>query len=203
MLAQALIDQPRMCNHHRGLWGYTGEAFDGKPLTIQSTGMGGPSAAIVLEELQRLGVRRAIRIGTARSLTGEAALGSRLVATEALAGDGTSRSLGADGRVAPSPELTEALLEACDGRADRATVASHDVLYEPDPDGARARWVADGAVACDLETAAVFQVALRTGVQAACALTVVAAGDGQLEDTDLRDVSELLARAAVTALGRG
>jgi hypothetical protein len=40
-------------------------------------------------------------------------------------------------------------------------------------------------------------------VQAACALTVVAAGDGQLEDTDLRDVSELLARAAVTALGRG
>ena len=38
-----------MFNHHRGLWGYTGPArADGEPLTIQATGMGGPSAAIVL-----------------------------------------------------------------------------------------------------------------------------------------------------------
>ena len=44
---------PRMFNHHRGLWGYTGVALDGEPLTVQSTGMGGPSAAIVLAELPR------------------------------------------------------------------------------------------------------------------------------------------------------
>ena len=36
-----------MLNHNRGLWGYSGTAADGAPLTIQSTGMGGPSAAIV------------------------------------------------------------------------------------------------------------------------------------------------------------
>ena len=44
-LAQELLEAPRMFNHHRGLWGYTGRAGDGAALTIQSTGMGGPSAA--------------------------------------------------------------------------------------------------------------------------------------------------------------
>src|SRR3954466_14009226 len=44
-LAQALCDAPaKMFNHNRGLWGYTGTALDGAPLTIQSTGIGGPSA---------------------------------------------------------------------------------------------------------------------------------------------------------------
>ncbi|HTR72171.1 MAG TPA: hypothetical protein VMG80_01135, partial [Solirubrobacteraceae bacterium] len=43
-LAQKLIATPRMFNHHRGLWGYTGLALaDGEPLTIQATGIGGPS----------------------------------------------------------------------------------------------------------------------------------------------------------------
>src|SRR3954466_7001157 len=64
MLAQSLLAEPRMFNHNRGLWGYRGEAADGRPLTIQATGMGGPSAAIVLSELLALGARRAIRIGT-------------------------------------------------------------------------------------------------------------------------------------------
>ena len=46
-VAQALLDQPpRMFNHARGLWGYTGTAPDGELLTVQATGMGGPSAAL-------------------------------------------------------------------------------------------------------------------------------------------------------------
>src|SRR5690349_23406935 len=44
----------KMFNHNRGLWGYTGTAPDGLPVTIQATGMGGPSAAIVLSELAAL-----------------------------------------------------------------------------------------------------------------------------------------------------
>ena len=68
MLAQALLEEPRMFNHNRGLWGYTGTAPDGEPVTIQATGMGGPSAAIVLPELIALGARRAIRVGTCGAL---------------------------------------------------------------------------------------------------------------------------------------
>ena len=69
-LAQTLLEKPLMFNHHRGLWGYTGPArADGEPLTIQATGMGGPSAAIVLTELISLGARRLIRVGTCGALS--------------------------------------------------------------------------------------------------------------------------------------
>src|SRR3954453_7843667 len=84
LLAQTLLEAPKMFNHNRGLWGYTGAAADGEPLTIQSTGMGGPSAAIVLEELATLGLRRGIRVGTCGALAGDLALGALVCATEGL-----------------------------------------------------------------------------------------------------------------------
>lgn len=93
-LAQLLIEQPKMFNHHRGLWGYTGPAcIDGEPLTIQSTGMGGPSAAIVLHELTEMGACRAIRVGTCGALHPELALGDLVVVREAIAADGASAAL--------------------------------------------------------------------------------------------------------------
>src|SRR5919107_5397415 len=84
-LAQELLDAPLMFNHHRGLWGYTGAASDGEPLTIQSTGMGGPSAAIVCEELVMLGARRLVRVGTCGALVEGLELGQLIVADAALA----------------------------------------------------------------------------------------------------------------------
>src|SRR3954468_6814469 len=81
-LARVVLgDDRRMFNHHRGLWGYTGTAADGARLTIQATGMGGPSAAIVLEELAGLGVRTAIRVGTARAVAADLGLGALVAAT--------------------------------------------------------------------------------------------------------------------------
>ena len=111
-LAQSLLDGPAMFNHNRGLWGYTGTASDGRPLTIQSTGMGGPSAAIVVAELSDLGAQRLIRIGTCGALNPALALGDLLVVTEAISADGTSRALGAENRLPPDPDLLAALLEA-------------------------------------------------------------------------------------------
>src|ERR687894_202091 len=73
--------RPRMLNHHRGLWGYTGTANDGEPLSVQATGMGGPSAAIVVEELVALGARTLLRIGTCGALRDGFELGE-LVAAE-------------------------------------------------------------------------------------------------------------------------
>src|ERR687894_3269104 len=64
-LATQLIEGPRMLNHHRGLWGYSGVAADGRALTIQSTGLGGPSAAAVVAELVELGAPRLVRRGPA------------------------------------------------------------------------------------------------------------------------------------------
>jgi uridine phosphorylase len=94
-------DTPRMFNHHRGLWGYTGVALDGAPLTVQSTGIGGTSAAVVLGELHALGLRRAVRIGRAWALDGSLRAGELIAATAVLAGDGASRALGAGDRLVP------------------------------------------------------------------------------------------------------
>src|SRR6266480_253697 len=105
-LAQQLLTEPRMSNHARGLWGYTGETPTGQPLSIQSTGMGGPSAAIVLQELAELGVRRAIRVGTCGSLDRALGHGGLIVVGEALAEDGASRALGAAEAAEPDPDLT-------------------------------------------------------------------------------------------------
>ena len=68
MLAQELLEQPKMANHARGLWGYSGRTPAGEELSVMSTGMGGPSAALVLADLAELGVRRAVRVGTATAL---------------------------------------------------------------------------------------------------------------------------------------
>jgi uridine phosphorylase len=175
VLAQTLLTRPLMFNHHRGLWGYTGVAADGALLTIQSTGMGGPSAAIVFEELIDLGAARAIRIGTCGALDPALALGQLLVARTALAADGTSRALGAAGSVDADAELSGALERAAEahgsGGALVTLVASTDLFYDPDPERARG-WRAAGASAVEMEAATLLQIGVRRGIPVGCALVV-------------------------------
>jgi uridine phosphorylase len=175
-VAQSLLDSPRMFNHTRGLWGYTGAAPDGAPLTVQATGMGGPSAAIICEELIALGARRLVRIGTCGSLGGELRLGDLVAADAVLPADGASAALGADGLLRPDAGLTSALVKA---GARPVTAVSTDLFYDP-RDGAAAGWVARGAAVVEMEAAALLAVAGRHGVAAACALAVsdVPAGEG-------------------------
>src|ERR1700735_4287857 len=111
-----------MLNHNRGLWGYTGTAADGRPLSIQSTGMGGPSAAIVASELIELGAERLLRIGTCGALSDELELGQLIVVPEAIADDGTSCALGGHerwARIAAPGLLSAALAEAEAGGGQR------------------------------------------------------------------------------------
>jgi uridine phosphorylase len=195
-LAQVVLgDDRRMFNHHRGLWGYTGTAADGAPLTIQSTGLGGPSAAIVLEELAALGVTRAIRVGTATALDGDLALGALVAATEALGADGASRALGAGARQALDPELAAALSAA---GARGGPVLSHDLFYGP------AAETPDGALARDLETAALAAVAARRGVRFGSVLAIVTdAAGARLDEDGVAHAGEAVGRAGAHALACG
>jgi DeoD family purine-nucleoside phosphorylase len=198
-VSQALLDSPRMLNARRGLWGYTGTAPDGRAVTIQSTGMGGPSAAIVTEELIDLGARTLVRIGTCGALVPDLALGELLAVEEAIGADGTSQALGAEGGVPADPELTSALVEA---GARRATVVSSDLFYDPRehlPD----RWRAAGAQAIEMEAAAVLAVANRRGARAACLLAVtdLLSGDRvRMPQEEVEAVGVELGRVALAAL---
>jgi uridine phosphorylase len=191
-LAQLLLEGPKMLNHNRGLWGYTGIAADGDPLTVQSTGLGGPSAAIVVEELIALGARRLVRLGTCRALAGGPPLGALLVVTGALARDGASRALGADDVLAPDPLLHAALREAAAG-AHSGPVVSTDLFYGPEP-------AAPGATATDLETAAVLAAAARHGAAAASLLAVTGARAERIDDEGLERAETALGRAGFAAL---
>jgi uridine phosphorylase len=197
-------------------------------LTIQSTGMGGPSAAIVLEELIALGARRAIRVGTCGALAetgirargachpasvggechpasaGSLALGDLVVAHEALAADGTSRALGAGERIAADRELTGALESAAARRG--TTIVSTDLFYEPNPDRER-EWRAAGAAAVEMEAATLFAVGARAGVPVACVLTVSnVLGENpeergaHIDDDALLAAAEAMGRLALSAL---
>jgi len=170
LLAQSLLEQPKMFNHNRGLWGYTGTASDGETLTIQSTGMGGPSCAIVIAELHQLGARTMLRVGTCGGLDGRLELGGLVIAAEAISDDGTSRALGAGARLAADSELTERLALA-DGSALVGAVVSTDLFYDG-PAGSERRWLADGALAVEMEAATLFALAGRHGLRAAALLIV-------------------------------
>jgi uridine phosphorylase len=168
-VAQALLEPtPRMFNHARGLWGYTGTASDGELLTVQATGMGGPSAAIVCEELIALGATTLVRIGTCGALDPAIPLGTLLAAEAVLPADGTSAALGADAPLEPDPDLLARLVEA---GARPVTVASSDLFYDPRADAAPT-WADRGAVAVEMEAATILQVAARRGVAAGCVLGV-------------------------------
>jgi uridine phosphorylase len=167
-IAQAQLEGPRMFNHRRGLWGYSGAAKDGRPLTIQSSGMGGPSAAIVVEELIDLGARLVIRVGTCGALGSGLPLGELVAAGGVLSADGASTALGASERLVASPDITESLVEA---GARRAVAVSTDLFYD-DRAGRARRWAEGGAEVVEMEAAAVLRVAERRGVRAGCLLAV-------------------------------
>ena len=187
-LAQLLMTQPRMSNHARGLWGYTGEMPGGAALTIQATGMGGPSAAIVLEDLAGLGIRRAIRVGTCAGVPGAAETGEILLAARAIGADGVTVALIPEGIADPDA----ALLESLEGSGRPATVASVDRHGgTPPPD----------AVAIDLQTAALLAVGREVGIAAAALLVVERIGGGEpLSDEELAPSIAAAGERAAAAL---
>lgn len=206
-LAQLLLEKPRMFNHHRGLWGYTGTATDGEPMTIQSTGMGGPSAAIVLHELIELGVERAIRVGTCGALSADLQLGDLIVVREAICADGTSKALGAGALAQADPALAEALAEQAGRRArphHAGKVVSTDLFYDSDSERSR-EWAAAGALAVEMEAATLLTLGASLGVSVACVLAVsdLLGGDGarvRIDDHELMQAAETMGAVAAAAL---
>jgi uridine phosphorylase len=194
LLAQELLEQPKMSNHARGLWGYSGQTPAGLELTIQSTGMGGPSAALVLGELAELGVRRAVRVGTCTGFAGGPGLGEILVVEAATAVGGSAAALGAGAgeSLAPDPRLTSLLAETPE-RFRPATVASLDAHPLEQPPGE--------AVAADMQTAPLLARARALGVDVAALLIVTeTAGGGHLEGEGLEAAEKRAGLAASAVL---
>lgn len=192
-LAQVLIEGPKMSNHARGLWGYSGMTAAGRGLNVQATGMGGPSAALVLSDLAELGVRRAVRVGTCAALAPELGLGDVVCVSEARAWSADGRGPGTP--ALPDEELTRRLRSALGDEAPTGRVASLDALHpapgHPDPDGDVA----------DMQTAALLATGRDLGVALAAVLIVTEVeGSEPLDDDSLAERAIFAAQAALKAL---
>jgi len=172
--------------------------------------MGGPSAAIVVQELAELGVRRAIRVGTCGALAEDLGHGDLVVVGAALAGDGTSRALGSGETAEPDPELTARLASAVGGSAVPALIATTDLFYETGPgdDGVPApraeTWRGRGVAAVEMEAATLFTLGKTLGVATGCVLTVSDTFPGGLRrrigDEELAAAAERMGAVASAAL---
>jgi len=203
LLAQELLAEPKMSNHARGLWGYTDRTPAGEELTIQATGMGGPSAALVLADLAKLGVRRVVRVGTCVATGPGVALGELLLPSEAIAGGGSASAFGlALGEaVAADAELLgrlreELLADAARSSVREVAVESLDTMPPPH-DGPSA---AGAPPAADMQTVAIFARAAELGMRAAAVLIVSDAGEERLADEVLDEAAKRAGRAAAKAL---
>lgn len=182
----------RLVNENRGLLGYTG-TIKGRPVSVQTTGMGPPSISIVVEELLRLGARQLVRVGTTGALRGHLQLGDIVIATASSPTDGTTRTFMADRPYAPAADfaLTHALVHSAESLGAPfhvGPIATIDVFshYHPDPNFVRP-WRDAGALAVEMEASALFYLAASRGVQAACLGVVVDidSGDANQEHTYL------------------
>jgi uridine phosphorylase len=195
MLAQDLLASPKMSNHARGLWGYSGETASGRALTIQSTGVGGPSAALVLTDLVELGVRRAVRVGTCTGLDARTEVGELLLVDGAIAVGGSAGALGAEAgeTVLPDPRLTTAIERGAEESARVATICSVDAHPGDGPAPAE-------AAAADMQTAPLLTRARALGVEVAALLIVAdTPGGGTLDDEDRERAEKRAGQLALAA----
>ena len=212
-IADTYLDDVKQVNSERGLLGFTG-TWEGKPVSVQGTGMGCPGATIVFEELIQLGSKKLMRVGTCGGLQPHHALGDLIVALTAVPADSTAMHL-----VGNEPHCPTAAWSLIHGAVHAAKemgqpmhvgpIVSSDVFYNPDG-GQYQRWSERGVLAVEMEAAALFTVAALggigkvAGVQAGCLLTVsdivVEGVFTRITDEELRAAVDRMTRVALATV---
>jgi len=160
---------------NRGLLGYTGR-YNNKPISVQTTGIGCPSASIVVEELIQLGVQRVIRIGTCGGIGKGIKPLDMIAAISAAPLDGATRTLVQGEPIAPHADFS-ILHEAYEVAHEMGVsllfdgIASVDIFYNPFPDYTdKLRGL--GAIAVEMETSLIYYLAKKNRIKAASFLLV-------------------------------
>jgi purine-nucleoside phosphorylase len=198
----------RLVNEERGMLGFTG-TFGGKPISVQSTGMGTPSAGIVFEELVMLGAKRLIRVGTCGGLQTHLRMADTVIALAASPDDRTPlRYAGMDG-FAPSAtyELVETAARLSREVSERVFVGSvvtSGLFYDPDPN-TFGRWRDLRHLGVEMEASMLYTIAAVKNVEALAMMTVsdVIAPDAspiRISDDELkRGVDQMMRIACAVA----
>jgi DeoD family purine-nucleoside phosphorylase len=206
-VAETFLESPEQKNWERGMLGYTG-TYKGRPVSVQATGMGCPSAAIVIEELAQLGVKRLLRIGTCGGLQADLQLGDLIVALSAVPADSTALHYVNGEPHAPTADwdLVHAAVHAAKelGKPVRVgPIVSSDIFYDPDP-GRAQRWSDRGILAVEMEASVLFTLGALRKVKAGCLLTVsdvIVGGEFvRITDEEMKAAVDQMTELALTTI---
>ncbi len=180
-VAEHFLEAPVRYTDYRCMYGYTGH-YKGVRVSVQTTGMGCPSTAIVVEELAMLGAKVLIRIGTTGAIVPMLKPSDVVIAQAALPNDGTSRMyMGNDPHMPlPSYRVLQASVETAKElglQYHTGTISSEDSFYAyKNLDDLRLR----GVLSIEMEASALFTVARLRNMEAGCLLAV----SNQVGDTE-------------------
>ena len=175
-IAETFLEKPERFNEVRNMFGYTG-TYKGERVSVMGTGMGMPSLSIYVNELIKdYGVKRLVRVGTCGGLSGEVKVRDMILGLSASTDSAINkvRFRGMDYAPAPSFRLLEAAYRAAAERKmpiHVGKVISSDSFYTEDPDQWKL-WARFGVIGVEMETAELYTLAAKHGVEALAVLTV-------------------------------
>lgn len=194
----------RCYNEFRGLLGYSG-SYRGALISVQTTGMGCPSAAIVCEEMAALGARTLIRLGTCGAVQAQMRAADLVIATAACPLDGTTAHYLDGDHYAPAAtfRVVRALVDAAESarvRYHTGIIATEDALYAVRDEWAE-RWRKRGVLAQEMEASAIFTIAALRGLDAGCMLVASnhAGQHERLPDGELQPAIDAMIRIGLEA----
>lgn len=211
----AFLDGARPVAQNREFTTWCG-TLCGERVLVTSTGIGGPSAAIAVEELHQCGVHTILRVGTCGGMQQQVLPGDLIVATGAIRMEGTSKEyLPAEYPAVPAFEAVQALAQAAKGlgfRYHTGVVQSKDSFYgqhspQKMPVAKQLEekwqaWIQGGCLASEMECAALFSVAsvrrMRAGAVLLCLWNQQRAAAG-IQEPEQHDTSPAI-QTAVDAL---
>ena len=209
-IAETFLSDAKLVNSVRNCLGFTG-TWNGKPVSVQATGMGQPSTAIYVHELlNTYGVKTMIRVGTCGGLNTKVKV--RDVVIGASAATDSTIVTGAFGNYNYAPAADFSLLRAADdaARAKGKTVhvggiVSSDIFYHPSGLEAYSKLIEHGVLGVEMEAATLYTLAARFGAKALtiCTMTdCLITGDeidAEARQTSLSDMVEIALDVAVGA----
>lgn len=180
-----LLDDWKEVAYNREFRTVTG-SYKGMPVTITSTGIGGASATIALEELIACGAKKFIRIGSAGAAQSHIGIGELIVATGAVREDGASvmyvdKQFPAVANLTLASTMTR-IAEENDFKCHTGIVRSHDSFYIDDELETMNYWSKKQVLGSDMETASLFVIGALRGVQVGSILNNVVLYEGDLKE---------------------
>ena len=175
-MAENFLENPVQYNSVRGMLGYTG-TYKGKRVSVQGHGMGIPSIGIYTYELYNFyGVKRIIRTGSAGAFHPDLKLGDIVVGIGACTDSNYSAQYGLPGTFAPTADfaMARAAVEKAEAMGVNykvGNILSSDVFYGDDAESWKA-WQKMGVLAVEMEAAALYMNAARSGNEALCICTI-------------------------------